>query len=354
MKSSTILLAISTILSVLLLTLGAARIIEKTQDLSAIIMLIIGIVLLVITHVYWLFIIRPRVNMLREARILNDLRKEIIGILNTPVNNIMTKDLITVREDSSVLEVMNIFVTNNAGSILVTNGKILRGIITERDILSQIKDKNLPKLQARDIMTRKPVTIPPKTIIGEAELIMVKNMVRKLPIADEDILSGILTMTDILKSYENFFNTHEFQTESIPLVQTYMKNEYVRIQSGTMVIGALKEFIKNKANAILVMDKTKLLGIITERDMLSEYMNKPHFLKTTTVQTLMKTNVIAAEKDTSIIDANKTMIKHNVRRLPVREGEEVIGLITQTEILEAFCYFFALITSDEGKNTLVG
>ena len=354
MKSSTIILAISTILSVILLTLGVSRIIENTKDHSAIIILITGILLLILTHLYWLLIMRPRVNMLREERIIHALRKKIIQILNTPVSDIMITGLVTEKEETQALDVMNNFATNNAGSVLVTDGKKLEGIITERDIISEIRRRSLAKLSAKDIMTKNPRTITPQTIIGQAELIMVKNIVRKLPVAEKDNLSGIITMTDILEIYAKFFNQHEFLTETIPKVQTYMKNEYIRAQTREPIMTALREFIDNRSNAILVMDKTILKGIITERDILKAYVEKKTILKTATAQDLMKTNVITIDKDTSIIDANTIMIKHNVRRLPVREGEEVIGIITQTDILEAFSYFFALITSEDGKKTLTG
>ncbi|MFH1916658.1 MAG: CBS domain-containing protein [Nanoarchaeota archaeon] len=296
--------------------------------------------------------INPRLRMMKEHLAIKELRKRIMKILNVSLEEIMVEHIITIEPSTTTPQIMSIFTTNNAGSILVTEGSRLKGIITERDILSRIEDKNLPKFRAEDIMTKEVITATPKMRLGEAGLLMIKHNIRKLPIIKNQKLTGILTMTDILKIYDNFFSQHEFESENIPSVQSCMSMDYIHAQTNEYLLDALKSLITKKANAILAMHKTAVLGIITERDILAEYSINPNFLQNTTIQALMKTTVINVQQYTTIIEANRIMIENNIRRLPVMQGDEAVGFISQTDLLEAFCLFCSFISSEEGKKAL--
>lgn len=304
------------------------------------------ILLFCITYLIYVLINPPKKNPILK------IRRQIRDILDIPLKDIMTDKPITLPENTTADNIISIFTANNAGSILVTDGKKIKGIITETDILSKVQEKKLATLTAGDIMTKTVTSAEESMCLGEAELLMIKHRIRRLPIIENDNLTGIVTMTDILKTYQDFFNKHAFESGHIPLVNAHLSKDYIRAQANDGIKDHLKQFIKWKSNAILAMQKTKLLGIITERDILTAYKQNPRSLATATAKSLMKTTLITIPKDTSIIKANSIMIEKDISRLPVMEGDEVAGFITQTEVLEAFCTFFAFITSDEGKKAV--
>jgi CBS domain-containing protein len=340
-----------TIASIAVAAMLATRVCAAQADMRGVFRTFIPIIALLLILFAVSYIIFKLINPPQKNQLVK-IRKQIANILNIPLKDIMTERLITVNESTTAHEIISIFDTNNAGSILVTDGKKLKGIITETDILRKIEDKRLSAITAGDIMTRNVTSANKAMRLGEAELLMIKHKIRKLPIVEQENLIGIVTMTDILKSHHDFFNKHAFESEHIPLVESYLSKDYIRAQANDRIKDHLSQFIKWKSNAILGMQKTKLLGIITERDLLMAYTKNPRFLTAATVKTLMKTNLITIPKNTSIIKANNISIDKDIRRLIVVEGDEVAGFITQVEILDAFCTFLAFITSDEGKKAI--
>ena len=78
------------------------------------------------------------------------------------------------------------------------------GIITERDIVRRvISDCKDPKItKAADIMSKPLITVGEDTHLYDVAKKMVKHKIRRLPVVkDNNILVGIVTVTDIIKYY---------------------------------------------------------------------------------------------------------------------------------------------------------
>ncbi|MAJ50860.1 MAG: IMP dehydrogenase [Flammeovirgaceae bacterium] len=111
----------------------------------------------------------------------------------------MILDPITLNEKALAGDAEKIMRENNIGGIPVINDKgVLIGIITNRDLRFQ-KEMTKPIL---DIMTReKLITAKVEVGLKEAEEILQKHKIEKLPIVDENYrLTGLITYKDILKN----------------------------------------------------------------------------------------------------------------------------------------------------------
>ena len=82
----------------------------------------------------------------------------------TKVKDLMTKDLITISGEKSVIYASELMMEKNIGSVLVYEDSTLIGIITERDIVRKIITdcRDLCEVQAREIATRDLITIAPR------------------------------------------------------------------------------------------------------------------------------------------------------------------------------------------------
>ena len=116
------------------------------------------------------------------------------------VQQIMTKDIFALKEDSKIFKASEIMTFKNIRHIPVIDSKgKLVGIVTHRDLLSSLSRKLMP-LQVREIMTRDATSITPETHVSRATEIMLSNKFGCLPIVDsKGILIGIITETDLLK-----------------------------------------------------------------------------------------------------------------------------------------------------------
>lgn len=107
---------------------------------------------------------------------------------------------ITLKDSNTIGDVKRIVEETYTGGILILDKEErLVGIVTTRDLLFE-KDKSKP---VTEIMTREVVTAPRDTSLEQAERILHKHRVEKLPLVDSDgKLAGLITMKDIMKIAE--------------------------------------------------------------------------------------------------------------------------------------------------------
>jgi acetoin utilization protein AcuB len=121
----------------------------------------------------------------------------------------MTRNVITVSRDSSVLRVRNLLREKNINQVPVVEGKKVVGVITDGDIRENsaspastlsIHELNylLSEMKAGDIMTRNPATVSPETPVEEAARILNERKIGCLPVVKNDELVGIITTCDML------------------------------------------------------------------------------------------------------------------------------------------------------------
>ena len=82
-------------------------------------------------------------------------------------------------------------------------GEVLKGVITDRDIVLRVLSSAVEKgvfpddMSCGSIMTKDPVTVTPDTNIHDAALIFATRQVRRLPVIDNSKLVGILSLGDM-------------------------------------------------------------------------------------------------------------------------------------------------------------
>ena len=117
------------------------------------------------------------------------------------VADIMTRNPITCKPETNLLECAKKMVKNRVGSLILVDNKKLVGFISNHDILWAITKKskeNLKEIRAIDISPRKIATIKPTTTIEDALEKMESLKFKKLPVIKEKELVGMITVKDIL------------------------------------------------------------------------------------------------------------------------------------------------------------
>jgi CBS domain-containing protein len=107
----------------------------------------------------------------------------------------------TIRPTDTVFEAVKKMVELNSGSLLVTEGDAIHGIITERDYLRNIvlAGRTSKTTQVREIMTSQIVVVKPDTPVEEAMAIMTDRRIRHLPVVNQGKLGGIVSIGDLVK-----------------------------------------------------------------------------------------------------------------------------------------------------------
>ena len=209
-----------------------------------------------------------------------------------------------------------------------------------------LKDHSSRKREG-DIMTiaKSPVvTMAPTTPIYETIQVMVKAGFRRMPIVDSGTkrLRGIITATDIVnylgggekfqiiqrKYAGNFFKAIN---EPIKSVMTQKVFSILTTAQTSDAIELMKEH--NVGGLPVVDEENRVWAIVTERDVIFLFSGKISEVK---VVDAMSKKVVAAKPNTSIFEAEKTMIQHGFRRLPIVQNEKLIGIVTVMDILRFF------------------
>lgn len=116
------------------------------------------------------------------------------------VKDIMNKNVLTTEPDVTVQEAAKKMVDEGTKFLIVTEKGKLVGIVTEWDFLKKIAGEEEFKENAKleTIMTKKVIVVPPDTDIREAAEIMASNNIKKLPIVENNVLTGVVTAMDII------------------------------------------------------------------------------------------------------------------------------------------------------------
>ena len=129
------------------------------------------------------------------------------AVLAAPVRvaDVMTKDVRTMLPDQSFAEVIGMMATRSFHHMLVVDEEErLHGVISDRDVLralSRTPDWN--KKSVSEIMNPDTITTTPDSGISAAVRLMLENRINCLPVMGPDgRVAGILTTTDLLKTYE--------------------------------------------------------------------------------------------------------------------------------------------------------
>ena len=121
------------------------------------------------------------------------------------VSEVMTREVQTVRPDQPVQEAANFMLNADAGSIPVTDGDRLIGMITDRDIAVRGIAKGFgPDTPVRELMTDDLVIVRIDDTIEDAASKMSEAQVRRLPVIDQDErLCGIVSLGDLSREADD-------------------------------------------------------------------------------------------------------------------------------------------------------
>ena len=120
------------------------------------------------------------------------------------ISDVMTSEVQTIGPDQTAQEAAAFMLSSDAGSIPVTEGEQLIGMITDRDIAVRGVAKGCgPDTPVRDLMTSGIVCVNIEDDIGAVASKMSEAQVRRLPVVDEQQrLCGIVSLGDLSRESE--------------------------------------------------------------------------------------------------------------------------------------------------------
>jgi len=123
-----------------------------------------------------------------------------MGVDNTPVEQLMSTDLLTVTPDTDITEAADILLDEGVGSLIVSDAEDqLAGVLTSTDFVATVSaDHSRSAGTVGDYMTKDVLTVSSTATLHDAAVKMIREDIQHLPVAgDGDEVVGMLSATDL-------------------------------------------------------------------------------------------------------------------------------------------------------------
>jgi CBS domain-containing protein len=223
------------------------------------------------------------IDMMGGGNKYNLVRKKhggnLLPALNESIREIMTSKVVTLRNDAKIADAASLIVEKHIGGLpIVDEGEVLSGIVTERDVMKVLSAERRAGLVEDAMSTALKVT-GPETPIGEATKEMTAHRFRRLPVVKDDVLYGIVTATDIMKYlgtgqvFQRMTTGNVAEVMALP-VRTLVSGTLNTIDPKKNVNEAAREMLARNVGALPVIEDARLVGLITEFDLVKAFTRR--------------------------------------------------------------------------------
>ena len=180
-------------------------------------------------------------------------------------------------------------------------------------------------LTARDVMNTKVVVISPDETVAAASVIMAGENISCIVVTDNEKVIGIFTERDLLKKI-----VAAQRNAAAVRIRDAMSFPVVRIPPGILVLEASKIMHEKHIKRLPVMEKERLIGIITQTDMIRALTSTGLWR---CVEDIMSRNVAVFAENKTVAEAAKVMASRNISCVVVLDKDEAVGVVTERDLI---------------------
>lgn len=212
-----------------------------------------------------------------------------------------------------------------------------QGFVTSRDILDLLgagtKASTFRSMngKVRKAASMADAVLDKKDSVGKALGLFRRHNPEALPFICSGKFMGILSRKDIV---------HMVKGPAGMNVRDIMSDRVFSVSEDLPVFDAAKILCRGAFRRIPVAEKGILRGIVTPHDIVSHLSENRQLEKLkgqrAGVKTVMKTEVVTVRPDADVADAVELMKRHVLTFLPVTEDTELLGIVTEQDVLDVF------------------
>jgi CBS domain-containing protein len=252
----------------------------------------------------------------------------------------MTRDVATVREDDAGRTAVDLMVRRQIGSVVVLGRSGPAGVLTERDLVSWLaRGEDPARTPVAEMMDAAVTRIGPDTGSEDAARMMTDSRGR-LIVFEGGEMKGIVTASDLVKVVWRLgvqLQIRDVVSKSLVSIATWMP-----------IVAAIKEMQESRVGSIVLEAEGVPKGIFTERDTMNRvvYPGIPLDRPVSSVGTFP---IMCARAGIDGREAANAMVTMKIKRLPLSDGDDIVGMVTARDIVEAYAYPGAKSSEFEGQ-----
>ena len=278
------------------------------------------------------------------------------------VVDIMSSPVYIINTDEPVSHARKLMLKHRIGTLPVLNEGKMVGIVTKSDISNRLaqaeplwRRRPIDQIPIKLLMTETVITIYPEATISQAATLMLENGIHNVPVVKNGNIVGIVTRTDFMRHVAE--NTEKIKTKILKL----MTQDVISVHRHHTINHVIDEMNKNEIARVIVKDddgkpvgfisrKSLALNLLTDNE--GELSTKsikmvrrssPGGQKTyryvkempVTAEDIMVSPIISIDLNEDISAAAKKMIEEGLTGLPVSDGEDIVGILSRTDIMKA-------------------
>ncbi|RXA18717.1 CBS domain-containing protein [Methanosarcina sp. MSH10X1] len=277
------------------------------------------------------------------------------------VADIMSSPVYVINTDEPVSHARKLMLRHRISTLLVLNEGKMVGIVTKSDITNRLaqaeplwRRRPIDQVPIKLLMTESVITIYPEASISQAVALMLENGVHNIPVVKNDIV-GIVTRTDLVRYVAE--NDEEMKTK-IPKLMT---EDIISVHRHHTINHVIDEMNRNEIERVIVKDDAgKPVGIISSKslalNLLTDFQGElstknikmtrkssPAGQKTyryvkevpLTAEDIMVSPITSIDVNENVSAAAKKLIEEGLTALPVSDGEDIVGILSRTDIMKA-------------------
>jgi len=269
----------------------------------------------------------------------------------------MNDEVIIMQENEQVSHARNLMIKHGLNRIVVIDSEDKPvGMVTEKDLTRKMrgngpdwKRRPIDKILIGRVMTENLITTTPLEDIKNVVELMLKNDISSIPVVDSEGLAGIVTKTDLLNFY---YNKYQGRWK----VSDLMSKNVITVNENHSINHVITVMEENKISKVVVIRDNEPVGIITPENISFASVEDPekgvaeekiYFIRNSngvdkknfriismlTAGDIMRNDLTKIRQDEDAIKAAQIMLKEKISGLPVVENNEVVGIITKTDLI---------------------
>jgi len=242
------------------------------------------------------------------------------------VADVMRRNVEWINPTENLRVASTILGEKHIGSLVVMGSVGPIGLLTETDIIWKViaLNRDLSTTLALEVMSISFGRIGADASLKEAAKMMLEKK-KRLLVFKGDRLIGIVTATDLVKGIA--------EADLAVGVEGVMSKKIFCLDENATALEAAQMMADKRIGSVTRDDEP--YGIFAERDIITKVAarNLPF---TTQLKFLLSTPLITALVNTTISEAAKIMVEKGIKRLPLLQGEDFVGIVTARDLVEAY------------------
>ena len=127
---------------------------------------------------------------------------------------------------------------------------------------------------------------------------------------------------------------HSSDDSNSTYIHEIMSKNVIKVNYEISALEISKTMVKRRISSVVIIDNNdKIIGIVTEKDLIKEVCAKNLLATTLTAAKVMSSPLITISKNSTINDATKLMVEKKIKHLAILENNDIIGILTTYDLI---------------------